>query len=240
MLAASRSVQFSHPNKELLKIHDPDKFGCTPCHGGNGAALSSVEKAHGENKFWLWPMHHKENIQAGCQQCHVREVVTEMADTLNQGREIFRLRGCMGCHRYEAFDREADETSNVNQQIRQLEQQKAEWKREIGFSEQKANNPRTSDTEAKTLFAHANDLKVRSSGLDAKIEQLDMRSRSLVREMKKVGPSLKEARVKLKKEWIPVWLKEIRTSGGKAPRCRPSASTITRFARSRRSPGRAA
>ncbi len=198
----------SHPNKELLKIHDPDKFGCTPCHGGNGAALSSIEKAHGYNKFWLWPMHHKENIDAGCQQCHVREIVTEMADTLNQGREIFRLRGCMGCHRYEGFDREADEISSVNQQIRQLEQQKAEWKREIGFSDEKANNPRTSDTEAKQLFQHSNDLKVRTSGLDAKIEQFDMRSRSLIREVKKVGPSLKEVRAKLKKQWIPVWLKD--------------------------------
>ena len=112
------AVFTSHPNKELLKIHDPEKFGCTPCHGGNGAALSSVEKAHGYNKFWLWPMHHKENIEAGCQQCHAKEIVTEMADTLNQGREIFRLRGCMGCHRYEGFDREADEMSGVNQQIR--------------------------------------------------------------------------------------------------------------------------
>ena len=198
----------SHPNKEMLKIHDPDKFGCTPCHGGNGASIASIEKAHGYNKFWLWPMHHKENIDAGCQQCHVREVVTEMADTLNQGREIFRLRGCMGCHRYEGFDREADEISSVNQQIRQLEQQKAEWKREIGFSEQKANNQRTSDNEAKQLFQHSNDLKVRSTGLDAKIEQFDMRSHSLIREVKKVGPSLKEARAKLKKEWIPVWLKD--------------------------------
>ena len=198
----------SHPNKELLKLHDPEKFGCTPCHGGNGAALASVTKAHGYNKFWLWPLHHKENIEAGCQQCHAREVVTEMAGTLNEGREIFRLRGCMACHRYEGFDREADEISSVNQQIRQHEQQKAEWKREVGFSEAKANNPRTSDDEAKKLLAHANDLKVRASGLDAKIEQLDMRSRSLVREVKKVGPSLKEARVKLKKEWIPVWLKD--------------------------------
>src|SRR3954451_13028483 len=68
------AVFSSHPNKELLKIHDPERFGCTPCHGGNGAALSSVDKAHGENKFWLWPLHHKENIQAGCQQCHAREV----------------------------------------------------------------------------------------------------------------------------------------------------------------------
>ena len=70
----------SHPNKELLKIHDPEKYGCTPCHGGNGAAVASVEKAHGYNKFWLWPLHHKENIDAGCQQCHVKEIVTEMAD----------------------------------------------------------------------------------------------------------------------------------------------------------------
>jgi cytochrome c2 len=202
------AVFSSHPNKELLKLHDPERYGCTPCHGGNGAALSSVEKAHGENKFWLWPLHHKENIEAGCQQCHAREIVTEMADTLNQGREIFRLRGCMACHRYEGFDRDADEIASMNQQIRQAEQQKAEWKREVGFSEQKANNPRTTDDEAKKLLAHANDLKVRASGLDAKIEQSDMRLRSLVREVKKVGPSLKEARVKLKKEWIPVWLKD--------------------------------
>jgi cytochrome c2 len=202
------SVFTSHPNKELLKIHDPERYGCTPCHGGNGAALASVEKAHGYNKFWLWPLHHKENIEAGCQQCHAREIVTEMAGTLNQGREIFRLRGCMACHRYEGFDREADESAGVNQQLRQLDQQKAEWKREAGFSEQKANDPRTSDDDAKKLLAHANDLKVRASGNDAKIEQFDMRSRSLVREVKKIGPSLKEARAKLRKEWIPVWLKD--------------------------------
>jgi cytochrome c551/c552 len=202
------AVFASHPNKELLKIHDPDRFGCTPCHGGNGVAISSIEKAHGYNKYWLWPMHHKENVDAGCQQCHAKEIVTEMADTLNSGREIFRLRGCMACHRYEGFDREADEISSVNQNIRSMEQQKAEWKRQIGFDEQKANNPKTSDTEAKKLFQESNDLKVRSSGLDAKIEQSDMRAQSLVREVKKVGPSLKEVRMKLKKEWIPVWLKD--------------------------------
>src|ERR1022692_1735012 len=198
----------SHPNKEMLKIHDPESFGCTPCHGGNGAAISSVDKAHGYNKFWLWPLHHKENIEAGCQQCHVKEIVTEMADTLNAGREIFRLRGCTGCHRYEGFDREADEISSVNQTIHQYDQQKAEWAREIVFSEAKANSPKTTNDDAKKLYAHANDLRVRSSGLDAKIEQLDMRSVSLVREVKKVGPSLKEARMKLRKEWIPEWLKD--------------------------------
>jgi cytochrome c551/c552 len=202
------AVFTSHPDKELLKIHDPEKFGCTPCHGGNGVALSSVQKAHGYNKYWLWPMHHPENIEAGCQQCHVKEIVTEQADTLNAGREIFRLRGCMGCHRYEGFDREGDEIASVNQQIHQDEQQKAEWTREAGFAEQAANNPKTTNAEAQKLYAHANDLKVRSSGIDAQIEQLDMRSESLVREVKKVGPSLKEVRMKLRKEWIPVWLED--------------------------------
>ena len=199
----------SHPgDPELLKIHDPDRFGCTPCHGGNGVAVSSIEKAHGYNEHWLWPLHHKENIEAGCQQCHSKEIVTEMADTLNQGREIFRLRGCMGCHRYEGFDREADEMSATNQELRNLANQRADWQREIKFSEDDANNPRTSDAEAKRLFAHANDLRVRISTLDAKVEQLDMRSVSLVREVKKVGPSLKEVRMKLRKEWIPVWLED--------------------------------
>src|SRR5271165_3924378 len=28
----------SHPEPELLQIHDPDKFGCSPCHQGNGRA----------------------------------------------------------------------------------------------------------------------------------------------------------------------------------------------------------
>jgi cytochrome c1 len=203
-----QEVFTSHPNKELLKIHDPEKFGCTPCHGGNGVALSSVQKAHGYDKYWLWPMHFPENIEAGCQQCHVKEIVTEQAGTLNAGREIFRLRGCMGCHRYEGFDREGDEIASVNQQIHQDEQQKAEWQREAGFAEQTANNPKTTNAEAQKLYAHANDLKVRSSGIDARIEQLDMRSQSLVREVKKVGPSLKEVRMKLRKEWIPEWLKD--------------------------------
>src|SRR5262245_39058723 len=200
-------VFVSHPNKELLKIHDPEKFGCTPCHGGNGVATDSVIKAHGRHTFWLWPAHHRENLQAGCQQCHYKEVVTEMADTLNQGREIFRLRGCMGCHRYEGFDRDPEDLASVQKQIEQIEQQKAEWEREIGFTIARADRSKD-NREAQKLYAYADDLKVRSSGLDAKIEQLDIRSKSLIREIKKVGPSLKEVRMKMRKEWIPVWLED--------------------------------
>src|SRR6266496_1235019 len=69
----------SHPRKELLQIHKPDKFGCSACHGGNGRATTSVEKAHGLNPFWLHPLFHKENTEAGCQTCHANDRVTEGA-----------------------------------------------------------------------------------------------------------------------------------------------------------------
>ena len=201
------AVFTSHPDQDLLKIHDPEKFGCTPCHGGNGVAVTSVEKAHGENEHWLWPLHHKENIEAGCQQCHAREIVTEMAGTLNQGREIFRLRGCAACHRYDGFDREAEEMTSVSQQTRALAQQKAATLREAGFRIQQADQAAT-NAEARRLYQQATDLQVESSQLDAKIDELDQRSHELVREEKKTGPDLKEVRMKLRKEWIPVWLKD--------------------------------
>ena len=137
-------------------------------------------------------MHAKENFEAGCQQCHGNEIVTEMADTLNSGREIFRLRGCIGCHRYAGFDRDNDDLADVNQQIRVIEQQKAEWQREVGFSIQKGDRTRDNN-EAQRLYQHANDLRVRTSGLDAKLEQLDMRSRNLSARSRRSAPTSKKS-----------------------------------------------
>ncbi|HET8782676.1 MAG TPA: hypothetical protein VFM63_09670, partial [Pyrinomonadaceae bacterium] len=98
----------SHPDREVLQIHNPEKFGCASCHWGNGRATTSETKGHGRHRFWLWPMFEKENTEAGCQQCHARDRVTQGADTLNLGRDLFSERGCVGCHRYEGFDRETD------------------------------------------------------------------------------------------------------------------------------------
>jgi hypothetical protein len=33
---AEATAFVSHPNGELLRTHDPDRFGCSTCHGGNG------------------------------------------------------------------------------------------------------------------------------------------------------------------------------------------------------------
>ena len=195
----------SHPSPELLKNHDPERFGCSPCHGGNGRATTSVTKAHGRYEHWLWPLYARENVEAGCNQCHTADYLLPGADTLSAGKDLFRHRGCVGCHRYEGFDDEPEQLITVAQSIQQLEQQRQDNTRESG-RDIDLGDKASDASEASRLYARAENLRVSNSGIDAQIEELNKRSRSLMMETKKVGPSLKEVRAKLHKEWLPVWL----------------------------------
>ena len=199
------AVFTSHPRMELLEIHDPEQFGCTPCHNGNGRATSSIVKGHGRHKFWLWPLYHRENIEAGCQQCHTQDLYLEHAQTLNMGKELFDHRGCIGCHRYEGYDTEGEEFLEVQQMVRAKEQQRYENELEVERSIARADQT-LDDDEADRLYTLADNLRVEMSGMDTELEQLNIRVRNLLMERKKVAPSLKEVRVKLRKEWLPVWL----------------------------------
>ena len=195
----------SHPRRELLEIHNPDRFGCSACHWGNGRATTSDVKGHGRHRFWLWPMFEKENTEAGCQQCHARDRVTEGADTLNLGRDLFAERGCVGCHRYEGFDRETDALSATRQNIGQLEDQITANEKQIRL-ETEASEKVEDNAEARRLLAHAESLRVTNSLLAARIDQLNLQSKYLMQDQKKVGPNLKDVRIKLRKEWVPIWL----------------------------------
>ncbi len=195
----------SHPDREILQLHNPEKFGCSSCHWGNGRATTSEVKGHGRHRFWLWPMFEKENTEAGCQQCHAKDRVTQGAETLNLGRDLFMQRGCMGCHRYEGFDRETDSLAATRQQIGQLEDQiKANEKQIRADTEAQPEN--ISEDEVKRLLAHAESLRVTNSLLAARIDQMNLQAKYLMQDQKKVGPNLKDVRVKLRKEWVPVWL----------------------------------
>ncbi len=200
----------SHPQRDLLKIHNPERFGCTPCHNGNGIATTAIEKGHGYYKHWLWPLFKRENIESGCQQCHFNEIVTDYAETLNQGRELFRGRGCMGCHRFEGFDREPENLQAARQQMRQLEMERADAERETLRAIQRIDDPKTPAEELDRLKARVDQVRVNINRSNERLEQLDTQAASLMREVKKVGPSLKEIRVKLRKQWIPVWIKDPR------------------------------
>ncbi len=195
----------SHPDREVLRIHDPQKFGCSSCHWGNGRATTSDIKGHGRHRFWLWPMFEKENIEAGCQQCHARDRVTQGADTLNLGRDLFAERGCMGCHRYEGFDRETDALTGTRQMIGQLQDQITANEKEIRTVTQRSGEVEDND-EASRLLAQADNIRVTNSLLAARIDQLNLQAKYMMQDQKKVGPNLKDVRVKLRKEWVPVWL----------------------------------
>ncbi len=197
----------SHPNKELLRIHTPERFGCSGCHWGNGRATTSDVKGHGRHKYWLWPLFEKENIEAGCQQCHAKDRVTQGADTLNRGRDLFYERGCVGCHRYEGFDRESDALSATRQNTTQLEDQILQNEKQIRQDTEAAGQA-ADDVEAQKLLAHAESLRVSNSLIAARIDQANLQSKYLMQDQKKIGPNLKDVKLKLRKEWIPVWLRD--------------------------------
>src|SRR5580704_17785242 len=201
----------SHTEPELLAIHDPEKFGCSPCHQGNGRATTSVEKAHGNYEHWLWPLYPKENSQAGCQTCHSGDMVLASNDvqcqTINAGKDLFRQRGCNGCHRYEGYDKEPEDLNSIGQQIKQIETQKKDNLKQNAYLMKQADAAESND-EANKLNGQAVDLRVANSKLDGRLQQLDFQSHSLMQDMKKIGPNLKDARLKLNKNWIPVWLKK--------------------------------
>ncbi len=200
----------SHPSPELLKIHDPDKFGCTPCHQGNGRATTSMVKAHGNYEHWLWPLFPKENAEAGCQTCHAADrflVAGDVGWVLSDGKDLFRNRGCNGCHRYEGYDREPEDLNNISQQIKQLEQQKTDNLKQAADLMKQADAAQSNE-EANKFNDDAIALRVANSKMDGRIQQLDFQSHSLLQDEKKIGPNLKDIRLKLNKNWIPVWLKK--------------------------------
>src|SRR5258706_20829 len=200
----------SHPEPDLLKIHDPEKFGCSPCHQGNGRATTSVEKAHGNYEHWLWPLFSTGNYKSGCKICPSADMVLVTNDigwTLTEGKDLFRQRGCTGCHRYEGYDKEPEDLLSNAQQIKQLDQEKKDNFKQAGDLMKQADKAETND-EANRMNDRAVALKVTNSKLDLRIVQLDRSTKSLLQDMKKVGPNLKDIRLKLNKNWIPVWLKK--------------------------------
>ncbi len=200
----------SHPEPGLLKTHDPDKFGCSPCHQGNGRATTSVEKAHGNYEHWLWPLFPRQNVEAGCQTCHSADMVLVSGDvgwTISEGKDLFRQKGCMGCHRYEGYDKEPEDLNSVSQQIKQLEQQEKDNLKQAADLMKQADTAESNE-DANRLNDKAIALKVSNSKAEGHIQQFDFQSHSLMQDMKKVGPNLKDVRLKLNKNWIPVWLKK--------------------------------
>jgi mono/diheme cytochrome c family protein len=86
--------------QNLLAVHEPEKFGCSICHSGQGFAASSAKDAHGELEFVLTPLLRGEFAQSSCVKCHKQETELPGAPTLNEGRRLVVEYGCIGCHTF--------------------------------------------------------------------------------------------------------------------------------------------
>ncbi len=95
----------THSNFDQIMLkHPPDKLGCTPCHDGQGAAVSSVRLAHGEDRDWDSPMLKGDKMQSRCIKCHID--VGSLHDANGKpiainwfdGERMFQQMGCAGCH----------------------------------------------------------------------------------------------------------------------------------------------
>jgi mono/diheme cytochrome c family protein len=92
----------THPG-EVLKAHDITRFGCTPCHDGQGTA-TTVEGAHGHEANWLTPLLPTALTQTACARCHEVTHGVKGAEVVSRGADLFMERGCYGCHDVKKLD----------------------------------------------------------------------------------------------------------------------------------------
>ena len=197
----------SHPNTRLFDIHDPEVFGCSPCHNGNGVGTTSIKRAHGLYKHWLWPLHTSENFEAGCLQCHESDRRLDMASVLNGGKGLYNNLGCWGCHPRVGFDVEPREIRENHKAITDLQVDREE--RDLRIQRMIAQaDVVDSNEEANRLYAEARNLTMSLGDVDAELERLNALSHGLLQEVKKVGPNLKDVRLKHRSEWLPAWIKD--------------------------------
>jgi len=110
----------THPHRWdiLVKNHNPETFGCTTCHGGEGAQTKGVmhrKFRHGEDDHhWNDPLTDEVTVmdkrypgafmQSKCDKCHAQELTLAEAPLLSRGKKLFIDVGCWGCHPIEGYN----------------------------------------------------------------------------------------------------------------------------------------
>jgi mono/diheme cytochrome c family protein len=84
----------THPGQALVD-HSVERFGCTPCHGGQGLATDK-NTAHRAQPDWERPLYTRVEREAACGGCH--QDVPAGLERLARGRKALAERGCSGCH----------------------------------------------------------------------------------------------------------------------------------------------
>src|SRR5436190_1225120 len=103
----------THPRRELfLGKHPPEKFGCTPCHGGQGPAVNSVKNPHEFRPRTRMPNFMFDEDQATEIAAFVLSVTKQPSEEwraahaapavdlgqASRGKELVGSLGCRACH----------------------------------------------------------------------------------------------------------------------------------------------
>ncbi|HYG76665.1 MAG TPA: c-type cytochrome [Planctomycetota bacterium] len=141
----------AHPRLDLFvgsnSKHSYRLFGCTICHQGRPMGTSFVRAAHmprdakqakeWEHKYHWEPMHYwdqkmlpVQHTEASCLKCHKGTDNIPEAHKLNEGRELFRNRGCANCHMGSSGDKDMAWVGRVGPDLRRIgEKTDANWTR---------------------------------------------------------------------------------------------------------------
>jgi cytochrome c2 len=125
---------------------------------------------------------------------------------LNRGRDLYHIKGCYGCHRHEEYDRESDALTSIRKEVQNLETRQKDTRIEAEREVKKGDAAQTNDV-AEKHYAKAESLRVNASNMEAEAAELGVKAKFLMQDQKRIGPNLKDIRLKLRKEWVPVWLK---------------------------------
>jgi cytochrome c2 len=92
-----------HPVPELVALHNPEVYGCTPCHRGQGPALTAG-MAHGnDDHYWENPLLKGKDVWASCNECHENQSSLNFAREFTHAKRLMIESGCHGCHEVKGY-----------------------------------------------------------------------------------------------------------------------------------------
>ncbi|MBI2944287.1 MAG: c-type cytochrome [Candidatus Wallbacteria bacterium] len=189
---------------DLLKVHDVQKMGCTPCHQGQGYATGSPEQGHGEVHHWLTPLLRKSDKvvpglnSAACLKCHETASTLAGADVMLKGKKLVKDYGCWGCHKIKGIGEEEDRLGEAQNDLKRLQQSFAKLK--TGYETKVEAGKQSFDKgPTRTETDQFNQTRLAVEAAKHRVDELAL-------EVRRIGPNLKAVREKLYPGWLPVWL----------------------------------
>jgi cytochrome c2 len=100
-----------HPYPALMATHPPERFGCTVCHGGQGAA-TTMAAAHGDGEHATDPLvttararrhglTRAEAMEGKCNACHRGDPKVAGMPLLDAAKALVDAKRCRSCHAIE-------------------------------------------------------------------------------------------------------------------------------------------